>query len=72
MTRTCRICGGADGRYWVETPVEKYAGKTFVQLMTELTKIEVPRLVLWFNRSIWISLTGVCTFERQVSAVALC
>ncbi|EDV42624.1 uncharacterized protein Dana_GF18087 [Drosophila ananassae] len=45
MTRTCRICGGADGRYWVETPVEKYAGKTFVQLMTELTKIEVSALL---------------------------
>ncbi|KAH8382879.1 hypothetical protein KR009_005687 [Drosophila setifemur] len=41
MTRTCRICGGEDGRYWIETPVEKYAEKTFGQLLTELTRIEV-------------------------------
>ncbi|XP_070072496.1 zinc finger protein 319 isoform X2 [Drosophila takahashii] len=42
MTRTCRICGGDDGRYWIETPVEKYAEKTFGQLLLELTRIEVP------------------------------
>ncbi|KAH8247732.1 hypothetical protein KR038_009238 [Drosophila bunnanda] len=41
MTRTCRICGGDDGRYWIETPVEKYAEKTFGQLLVELTRIEV-------------------------------
>uniref|UniRef100_A0A6P4EUZ0 Zinc finger protein Xfin n=1 Tax=Drosophila rhopaloa TaxID=1041015 RepID=A0A6P4EUZ0_DRORH len=41
MTRTCRICGGDDGRYWIETPVEKYAEKTFGQLLLELTRIEV-------------------------------
>ncbi|XP_034117293.2 zinc finger protein 726 [Drosophila albomicans] len=41
MTRTCRICGGADGRYWIETPVNKYAEKTFNQLLLELTRLEV-------------------------------
>ncbi|XP_002137713.4 zinc finger protein 208 [Drosophila pseudoobscura] len=41
MTRTCRICGDANGRYWIETPVEKYAEKTFNQLLLELTKIEL-------------------------------
>jgi len=44
MTRTCRICGGDDGRYWIETPVEKYAEKTFGQLLVELTRIEVGQL----------------------------
>ncbi|KAH8311475.1 hypothetical protein KR044_006534 [Drosophila immigrans] len=41
MTRTCRICGGADGRYWIETPVNKYAEKTFNQLLLELARLEV-------------------------------
>lgn len=41
MTRTCRICGGADGRYWIETPVDKYSEKTFNQILLELTRLEV-------------------------------
>lgn len=38
------MCGCDDGRYWIETPVEKYAEKTFVQLLVELTRIEVGEL----------------------------
>ncbi|XP_023035897.1 zinc finger protein 271 [Drosophila willistoni] len=41
MTRICRVCAGPDGRFWMETPVEKYAGKTFSQLLFDLTKIEI-------------------------------
>ncbi|XP_030572104.1 zinc finger protein Xfin isoform X1 [Drosophila novamexicana] len=41
MTRVCRICGSGDGRYWIETPLNKYADKTYNQLLLELTKLEV-------------------------------
>ncbi|EDW15825.1 zinc finger protein 595 [Drosophila mojavensis] len=41
MTRTCRVCGDTNGRYWIETPFDKYADKTYNQLLLELTKLEI-------------------------------
>lgn len=70
MTRTCRICGGADGRFWIETPVDKYAEKTFNQLLSELTRLEVAldqadKLPPWLCRSCAQRLENAYDFVLQ-------
>ncbi|XP_032593047.1 zinc finger protein 420 isoform X2 [Drosophila grimshawi] len=70
MTRTCRICGGADGRFWIETPIDKYVEKTFNHLLLELTKLEVTvdqadKLPPWICRNCAHRLENAYDFVLQ-------
>ncbi|XP_017849853.1 zinc finger protein 888 isoform X2 [Drosophila busckii] len=70
MTRTCRICGGHDGRYWIETPVDKFAKKTFSQILFELARIEIAaeqadKLPPWICNSCVQKLEELYDFVQQ-------